>query len=452
MSDATAQTQRWYQRLPFVINSGHVLRFLLSLAIAAFLWGWVTQMTDPIITRNYREMEIIHNTLDDSMIMVTTLPTAVVSVQGPESEFDELNRADLTVALDTSSVSGPGEYRLPIVVQAPDTSSEITVEPDHVIVQIDELVAEVMPLDVQNTSAADDPRIVSEIVPEVSQVTVSGPSSAVNRVASVTLPVTIDNRNDTFTDIFTPYAIDENGQRVSEVEVLPGQISTLVEIESRGKVVSVIPIVNGVPAEGFSVQQRAVFPDTIVVDGPPEELDSLLFVNTEPVDITGATSSISEQVGLSDLPAGVTVVDPPGGQVEVRVALNDISSSVQTLSALPVHAVNVPEGVNATVEPRSITIAVDGPNSILSEMESSDVRVVVDVGGLEPGTHEVTPQIILPQGVTWTESTPASVEVTISRVEGPSSTPVIATPPDSRNASRRHSTHTTRPQTPDRAA
>lgn len=415
----------WIERLPFEITRAHVIRFLIALALSTFLWGWIAQMTDPIVARNYREMEIETPALDDSMMLVTTLPSVVVRVEGPESEFSDLNRTDLRVYLDTTTVRGPGEYRLPLIVEAPDTSARISVDPGQVQVQIDELVSDVLPLQARSTLPGDDPRTVSEIVPEVTQVTVSGPSSAIDRVSEVVLPVSLDNRNETFTDIFTPYAIDQNGQRVSEVEVLPSQISTLVEIESRGKVISVIPVVNGVPEEGFSVQQRAVFPDTVVVDGPAEALDSLLFINTLPVDITGATGNVSEMVGLAELPEGVNVVDPPDGMVEVRVALEDISSSAQSLSSLPVTVVNVPDGYSATADPSTITITVDGPGSTLADMESSDVRVVVDVSGLEAGTHEVEPQVYLPQGVTWTSTTPESVEVTIERegVDGPESTP-----------------------------
>jgi YbbR domain-containing protein len=413
----------WIERLPFDVTRTHLLRFVLALALAVFLWGWIAQMTDPIQTRNYREMDIAVPELADPMIIVTTLPSVVVRVEGPESEFDDLNRTDLRVFLDTESVNGPGEYRLPLYVEAPDTSARVSVDPGQVQVQIDELVSEVMPIEARSTQPEDDPRTVSDIIPEISQVTVSGPSSAVERVDRVVLPVSLDNRNETFTDSFTPYAIDVNEQRVSEVEVLPSQIPTLVEIESRGKVISVIPVVNGVPAEGFSVQQRAVFPDTVVVDGPTDALDSLLFINTLPVDITGATENVSEMVGLADLPTGVAIVDPPEGLVEIRVALDDISSSAQSLSSLPVTTVNVRDGFTATVEPRTITIMVDGPGSVLAEMESRDVRVVVDVSGLEVGTHEVRPQVYLPQGVTWTATTPETVEVTIAPEEDPDSTP-----------------------------
>jgi YbbR domain-containing protein len=417
------------RRLPFEIDRSHVLRFLLSLALATFLWGWVTQLTDPIITRRYQEMTMSAEGLDDTMIMVTTLPNATIIVRGPESEFDALNRVDFRVTVDTSAVNGPGDYRLPVIVHGPDTSADVRVEPELVQARIDELVTEVLPLEVQSTLPEDDPRTVSDIITDVSQVTVSGPSSAVERVDRVTLPVALDQRNESFTDIFTPYAIDANGQRVSEVQILPAQVSTRVELESRGKVVSVIPVISGVPAEGFSVQQRASFPETIVVDGPADALDSLLFVNTEPVDITGATSNVSEFVGIADLPAGVTVVEPESGEVEVRVALEDISSTSQTLSAVPVELTNVPGGLSATFEPRSITISLDGPDAVLAQMGSSDVRVVVDLGGMTAGTYEIRPQIVLPQGVTWTSTDPEFIEVTLTDSATPGSTPVSQAPP-----------------------
>lgn len=125
MKNVTADGGRWYERLPAALNASIVFRFLLSLAIATFLWGWVTQLTDPIITRVYREMDIAVESLEDSMIMVTTLPTTQVRVQGPESEFSHLNRADISVYLDTSTVNGPGntDFRSSSVHQTHPQSS-----------------------------------------------------------------------------------------------------------------------------------------------------------------------------------------------------------------------------------------------------------------------------------------------------------------------------------------
>ena len=105
----------------------------------------------------------------------------------------------------------------------------------------------------------------------------------------------------------------------------------------------------GVPDEGFAIQQRRAIPDTIIVDGPADVLDDLLFVNTEAVDISGATESVSTVVALTGLPEGVTIVEPASGRVEVRVAIEDTSATTQTLSDLPVQVVGLEEGLTASV-------------------------------------------------------------------------------------------------------
>jgi YbbR domain-containing protein len=191
--------------------------------------------------------------------------------------------------------------------------------------------------------------------------------------------------------MYTSYAVDSSGQRVSEVTVLPNQIATRVEMQSRGRVVSVIADVTGEPADGYTLSQRNVLPGTITVEGPDEVLDDLLFVHTEPVDITGASQSVSQRVGLADLPAGVTVIDPPGGQVEVRVAIQDTSSTVQALPGLPVNVLNAPEGLEVLIEPESIDVTLEGPVNTLTDMTTEDITVVVDVRGLETGSYELRP-------------------------------------------------------------
>ena len=403
------------------------MRFIVSLLIATLLWGWVTQRNDPFTTVVYRELDVQTGTLPGSLEIVTALPRATVTLEGPRSELDEINRGDLTVTLDTSEVTAPGEYRLRLRASTPNGPSTRRVEPRELLVRVEENISRDMPLEIEKAVPPDDPRLIGAIKPEVSQVTVSGPSTAVGRVDRVILPVTIDNQSNDFQETFIPYAVDAAGQRVSEVEVLPSQIRTSVELQTRGKTVSVIPQVSGTPAEGFSVQQRTALPDSVLVDGPADALDSLLFVNTAPVDISGATQSISHRVPLIDLPAGVTVIDPPSGMVEVRVAIEDISTTAQTLSALPIQTINLESGLSAQLDPRTLDVVVDGPSNVLTQMTPNDVKIRVDLSGLGPGVHEVKPEITVPQGVTWIGNEPESVQVTIAPVgdtTAPESSPV----------------------------
>lgn len=418
MRDTTPAPAHVVDSLQSRLGRSHLLRLVTAFVLALLTWGWVIQATDPIESNTYTEMEIEAPELGDGLIMVTSLPRGSVKVEGPKSEVAKISRTMLNLTVDTSQVTAPGEYRLPIVVESPDTSNRITTEPKTIKVQIDEITNKVIPLEIKETSTENSTRVINTISPTVSQVTVSGPSSAVDRVDRVILPVQIDIQMISFSEYFIPYAVDENDQRVSEVTVLPGQVLTRVELQSRGRVVTVIPNIVGQPAEGYSIQQRTVLPTSITVEGPEDALDDLLFINTEPVDITGASQSVSSRVGVADLPEGVTVVEPASGQIEVRVAIQDSSSSTSTLSNLPVNVLNVPDGYTARVEPESIDVSVQGSVTNLANMTSGDITVVVDVRDLDAGEHLVRPVVALPNnGVLSTGTNPDQVTVILEPID-----------------------------------
>src|SRR5699024_9550505 len=117
--------------------------------------------------------------------------------------------------------------------------------PDTVSVQVEEEISQNFPLTVENQLFADDARRIEDINPEVSEVTVTGTQSAVNRIERVDLPVTIQNQTSDFVTMIEPYSVDEENQRVQEVQIRPQHVRTEVKLETRGKTVSIIPQVPG---------------------------------------------------------------------------------------------------------------------------------------------------------------------------------------------------------------
>ncbi|MBA3276116.1 MAG: hypothetical protein H0T72_09995 [Chloroflexia bacterium] len=430
MTSILASVSRLIDTLHLRPNRTQWVRFAVSLALAVLLWGWVTELQDPRTERVFSGVAIEVGELPDTLQVVTTLPTVDVTIEGAESQVEPVSQTAVSVQADLSVVNGPGEYQIPLAANVPN-GNDYSIEPGEVIIQVDERVSEIFPLDPRYTSTSDQTRTVGDIVPDPSQVTVTGPASAVERVAEVILPVTVDRQTESFDDTYMPYAVDGEGQRISEVEILPEAILTQVEVQTQGKAVSVIPTVTGVPAEGFSVQQRRALPDTIVVDGPEEILDELLFVNTEPVDVTDANQSISMEVGLADLPEGVTVIEPSESVIEVRLAIEDISASSQTLTGLPVEPVGLEDGLSAAFEPGAVSIQVSAPVDILQAMGPEDISIWVDLGGLGPGTYRIAPEVTVPQGASWQTAEPLQIDVTIdeSTVSSPEpSTPVASSP------------------------
>lgn len=411
-----------FRSLRFRPNQVQVIRFVVSFFLATLLWGWVTQFQDPFQNKEYFQIPIETTDLQDTWQVVSTLPETTVTLGDAESRIESITARDISVRIDTSDIDGPGTYQVPLIVDSPPVN-ERAVEPSEVSIQIDDRVTALFPLTKQNTTAGDRTRTIGEVIPEFSQVTVSGPSSAVDRIESVILPVSLGQQVDDFDATFTPYAADANGQPISEVDILPADVRTRVEVQTRGKTVSVIPNTTGTPAEGFSVEQRSAIPDVIVVDGPPEVLDALLFVNTVAVDVADATESFSARVGLADLPEGVTVIDASAGTIEVRIAISNTTQTSQTLSAVNVEQIGLGGGLEADLEPPQISLQVNAPVEILQAMRAEDIKVFVDLTGLGPGTYSLQPQVTMPQGATWLGNDPANVVVTIRTTEGAAQSP-----------------------------
>lgn len=393
------------------------------------IWGWVTDLQDPFRTREIANVPIETGRLPESLQIVSSLPDVTVTLGGAESRIAPIRAPDIAVEVDTSGISEPGTYLVPLDIEV-DNVNDRSVEPAEVTIQVDLRVSEIFPLTVTFTDTTDQTRAVGDIDPVVTQVTVTGPTTAVDRIVDVILPVTVERQAQSYDASYVPYAIDASGQRVAEVEILPESVMTHVEVQTRGKAVSVIPAITGVPAEGYSVQQRRALPDTIVVEGPDEILNDLLFVNTDPVDVTDSSHSISTRVGLADLPDGVTILEPESGGVEVRVAIEDITASSQTLNDLPVESVGLDDGLTASFDPESVSIQVSAPVDILQAMTPEGISLFVNLSELGPGTYRLAPEVTVPRGATWLGGDSSEVTVTIEEalVSSPESASPAASP------------------------
>jgi len=411
-----------FRSIHFRPSQTQIVRFAVSFLLATLLWGWVTQLQDPFATKRFSSIPIEAGEMPATLEVVSSLPETTVTLSAASSQVEDIEEEDITVRLDTSGIDEPGTYRVPLLVDSPDVNDR-SVRPEEVSIQVEDRVSTVFPLTIDTVSDDDRARSVGTVTPEVSQVTVDGPSSAVDRISSVVLPVSLGEQVDDFEALFSPYAADSTGQPITEVEILPSRIATRVEVQTRGKSVSVIPNIAGVPAEGYSIEQSRAVPDTILVDGPPEVLDELLFVNTEAVDVTGASESFSARVGLVDLPEGVTVIDPSGGNIEVRIAIGNATRTSQALPGLEVSKVGLALDLEGQVLPPQVSLQVSAPVEILQGMQTEDITVFVDLTGLGPGSYTLRPEVVVPQGAIWLATEPSEVTVVIRPLATPVLTP-----------------------------
>ena len=415
---------------PFNWNREWAGRMLLSLGVAIVLWGFVTTTRDPERTRAFANVAISTAQLADNLVIITEIPPATVTVKGPKSVVDDLNASELHATLEVANIVDPGTYTARISINTPEDIWSTSINPKSMTIVVETLTTKVFPIAAEYSGELGAQQQVQAFQPSASEVTVTGPASLVNRITKVVVPIEIGNRTGTFANTFTPVARDGNGDTIAGVTINPGTISATITVATRGKEIAVITQLSGSPAVGYEVADRRIIPDTILVDGPAAVLADLITINTDVVNISGASSDISITVDLVRIPEGVTVLDPTSGQVQVVVQIRKRGVQ-QPLPSQPVTIVNLGEGLVAEASPDSITLTVVGNEQEIEQLSPTSLRVQVDATGLGPGTYRLAPTVILPQNMEWTDIEPSSVTVTIREADEatPEASPEIAPSP-----------------------
>jgi YbbR domain-containing protein len=402
-------------------------RLLLSLILATVLWGWVTATGDPETDRIFPSIPVSIEGLRDGFVLVGDVSAAEVRVTGPRSAVEELTSSEIEAYLDLDDIEQPGTYTVRLTAPKPPKTWDIATRPRSVTVVVESESTLAFPLEPHISGNLGANQQVESVTLSSSEATVTGPASLVNRVAKVELPVDIANRTTDFASVFTPVALDEGGQPIAGVTINPASVSASVEITARGKRVAVIAQVEGEPASGFEVVDRLINPNTVLVDGPPEMLDSLITVNAAVVNISGAEGDVTERVRIVGLPPGISLLEPQSGQVDVVVQIRQRGVQ-QPLPSQQVTVVNLGEGLSATVSPNTVSVTVIGNQQELERLSPESLVVQVDAEGLGPGSYNLRPFIIVPPNMEWKTVEPTTVTLTISRgmSNGTAATPVAS--------------------------
>jgi YbbR domain-containing protein len=399
------------ERLPLP-SSDVLFRAVASLALAFLLWAWVTTQRDPPETRLYPDLTLQAPVLEEPLQIAGELPQVTIEVIGPRSVVDRVSRAGLRPYLDVSEVTEAGTYQVPVRVELPAAARAEAISPARVSLVVDETLTRTFHLDPLPLQIDDPTRRIGEVVPAVSEVTVSGPERLVDNVARVVLPIDIGERTDDFTADFAPVAQDAAGQPIPEVVILPSRVETAVEVDQRGRSVPVLVQTAGNPAPGYEVVGSVANPATVLLDGPDETLANILSVVTAPVDIEGATDTVSTRTALQELPPDVRVVNPIDGSVVAVVQIRP-RGVTQRLQNLPVEVADVPEGFSAAVDPETIGVVVFASEETMANLRGADIAVAVSAEELGAGRHQARPNVTVPPEVQWLRTEPEMVTLTL---------------------------------------
>ena len=405
-------------------GTANVARLILSLIIAFAIWAFVTNERDPDRSETYTDLEIQGSeTLGDHFQVVDSFPTVDVTVKGPESVVQSMTAANAVPSVDLSHIDDAGTYDVEVQVTAPSGLRDIDVDPEVITVEVGTVVTRQMEITI--VEPVNPPATLTSIRLSSTVVSLIGVEQNVERVERVEVPVVLSGRTESFSFQANPIPYDENNQPMTDIiRVEPETVQVTVEFEVRAKSVPVI-VQCACPTEGGGLEIRDLqtaiaIPSTVRIEGPEPLLEQVTAVKTIPINIDTLEESgfmpNGAELDDSNLPEGVSLERQ---SIDVYV---EIEQSIQTFADVEIDPVNVPDDVEIAISPPVVTFELQGPTDVLATLEGSPPAIVVDLNGLEPGTHVLTPRVLLPPDVRVVNVQPEQVQVMIE-AENPTPTP-----------------------------
>ncbi|NOX61839.1 MAG: hypothetical protein GXP42_07820 [Chloroflexi bacterium] len=405
--------------------------FFLAFMLAIIVWVVAKQQEDPIEVRTIGDAPVEVRNLPDSLVMTQNtepLPAVDVRLRAPRSVLDILTPNDVTAYVDLSEATA-GRQEVPVQVDVRVSNVDVReVIPAALVIELERRITQPIRVDV---NIPDDPPFgyaVGAPTVEPPLVQISGPESVVARVAQATVTVNVINARTDVESTETVTLRDANGFVVSGVEVSPRRVRVTVPIEQKQgfSEKSVLPRVEGRPARNYRITGVTTIPATVTLFGDPDALSEMPpFVETVPIDITGATDDVEERVPLV-IPETVSVI---GAQsVLVRIGIQPIEGSL-TLTLRPVIQGLSPDLKVDSISPETIDVILLGPLPRLQSLTDESLRAVLDLSGMDVGSHEIAPIIVAPEGITVQTILPPTVQVTIVLSPTPTPTPTATSTP-----------------------
>ncbi|HCM92127.1 MAG TPA: hypothetical protein DIS78_06160 [Lachnospiraceae bacterium] len=409
---------------------------LISIAVAFILWLVVVSIDDPVITRNYSGIEVeilnadavtsqgkVYEVLDGSNIIS-------VSISAKRSVLEKMSRDYIKATADLKEMTILNSVSIDVrTTRYSDMISSITPLTKNLKVEVEDLEKKQLSINVETVGIPAKGYVVGSNSPSVNITSISGPKSAVSKLARAVATVDVSGATSNIRASSRVVLYDGNGDVVNNSALTVGVTEILVDIDILAtKEIPVMAAISGTPAEGYaSTGKVAVSPDTILVAGSGSAFKSLegITIPADDVSINGATGDVTHTFDINDyLPGGIRLAtNEYDGNVEVTVYIGKLENTIVDVPTANIVIDNIPEGFQASLVDigGSKRIEIQGLNEVITGLDASRITGTIDASGMTPrdttiegihaGSYDASVRWNLPAGITIVNSSMMEVSL-----------------------------------------
>ena len=329
------------------------------------------------------------------------VPAVKMTVEVTQANYNRVSGTSYNPHFDLAQVTGEGENELTIAYSSQLYGPVVSCDPSTITVNVERYITRRVPVVLEMTGVMPEGLYLDSYKTDPTTLSVSGPQSLVSSVARVVARLDQSTLSEKRMNDKTALDIelqDSSGNAIvsDKLEVTNQSVITnAVTVETELVPMKHVPLnaeafVTGEPAEGYELTGVELAEEEVPVAARQEVLDALTELTTDsPLDITGATADVSGYVRLRRQ-TGVENTLPTEIGVMAHIGEKQIE---RTIRQIPIQIEGLTDDKTATAGQGRTTAQLTGGYGFISALSTEDIRLFVDVSGLEAGTYSLPVQV-----------------------------------------------------------
>ena len=410
---------------------------LLAVFFAVVLWIVVVNIDNPVIVQSFTTSVTAENTSyitaqNKYFEALDGENTVTFNVSAERSILAELSNSDFTAVADMEKIEyneASDTYRVPVTVTPNRYSNSVTIVTRQLYMQValEDLGTSQKVITAATRGTVADGCALGELeIVGSNLLRISGPYSIVAQIDTAVATINVDGLSTDVTDSVVPILYDAEGNAIDTTKLRLSQSTVTISAQILNtKDVSLEFLTTGEPAEGYIVTDVTYDLETVRIKGDAATLNPVnkIAIPEEVLDVTGRTEDLVTKVDISTyLPAGTALVLSSDATVEVTVHIEPLAVRTFNIPVSRIIPENLNENYTLNYGERAVAVEVTGAESVVRTLGAGDITMVVNVGNLGAGEHEVTPGISIDAENCWGTSERVPVRLTRKEGTGPSDT------------------------------
>lgn len=392
---------------------------LLAAVFAIVLWLVVVNVEDPEKTKGFTIPVTIENAdylsdMGKTYQVLNNSDTITISVTAKRSIISELSESDFSAVANMENIS-EDLTAVPVTVTASRYASQIEINKRVATLKInvENLETKQYSVTVTTTGTPASNCYVESAVADPEKITVTGPESVLDQIASVQAVVDVSQASEDIATNSTVTLLDEDGETIAQDRLTLNRSVVAVDVSiSMGKTVPLKITTNGNPADGYRFTEGSCSVSEVKLTGSPDILGAIseIEISGSQMNIAGAVADQTVSVDLTKfLPEGVSLASGQSKTVTVTLKIEGQTTKTFAVPVKNITVENLPSNLSLTFQTEYVDIVLEGYADELEEIKAEDITGTINAANFSADT--VSAPIVVNGSYTAQGTTNASVTV-----------------------------------------